>query len=145
MFFLLILSLWKARVMSLLSFDVHHETSAIRAATRSGTMNICMSSRASVSLPSVAGFSLDRYLKQHLIDKQEGSALSIEFNPAVPSSTLDENKQYLLLVDLGVRAVCDIDLPYITNHSPFLKRLLRKMESAGRYPPHSLHDSRVAA
>ena len=133
--FFLVLSFWDARVLSFLSPHVHFTASTI-GATRSDTMNAWMSSRASASLPSVSGFSLDRYLHQHLIRSQEDhrSTLSVDFNPAVPSSTFDENKQYLLLVDLGVRSDCDIDLPYITNHSPFLRRLLGKMKSAGTLP-----------
>ena len=129
---------------------------SVLSTTRQKSKFVWMSNRISSSFTKVAGFDFERYLNEHLIssnkistdsdsdsdsnqdinkDNREAidrsSTMSIQFTQALPRSNFDESKQYLLLVDLGVRTVSDIDLPYLTDYYPFLKRLLKKMKSSG--------------
>ena len=125
---------------------------SVLSTTRVKSKFVWMSNRISSSFTKVAGFDFERYLNEHLIssnkistdsdsnqdinkDNREAvdrsSTTSIQFTQALPRSNFDESKQYLLLVDLGVRTVSDIDLPYLTDYYPFLKRLLKKMKSSG--------------
>ena len=126
---------------------------SVLSTTRVKSKLIWMSNRISSSFTKVAGFDLERYLNEHLIcsnkisvdsnsdsnqdinkDNREvdrSSIMSIQFTQALPKSIFDESKQYLLLVDIGVRTVSDIDLPYLTDYYPFLKRLLKKIKSSG--------------
>ena len=136
LFFILILSLWQG-VVSLKTSRMMHGKLTYFAARTNTMKRVWMSSPSSSSMHSVAGFNLIGYLNEHLMgnkrDEDESSGVSVEFHAAEPRSTFEENKHYLLLVDLGVRTVADIDLPYITDHIPELKRLLRKMKSTGTF------------
>ena len=131
MFFLLLLSLWHVGVVSFIPSRM--------ADIKTDINRVWMNSRSSSSSHSTAGFNLSRYLNENLINHKGGlsSTISVEFHSAASRTTFEENKHYLLLVDLGVRTIGDIDLPYITNHLPALKQLIRKIKSTGLCPQHS--------